>query len=168
MSPVGVGGGSPGPKNANSGGNENCQGQQRQRSLGIPVLPSPGPAFWLQRPIWKHRVGGETSRLPISDDSLVFSLGTNRSVGFGSLANKLAARQSEGAGVVTAPVEQEQREFAIQRKLLGDSCACPHALVFGQIPIPPPVPVPGPDKEEAEIIISPVADLDEVSYLDLS
>lgn len=64
-----------------------------------------------------------------------------------------------------------QCTFHSHRAAVGEG-TCPHALALGQTPFP--LPVPGPDKEEVESdkeetdIISPVRDLNEVSYLDLS
>ncbi|KAL2175965.1 uncharacterized protein P884DRAFT_293161 [Thermothelomyces heterothallicus CBS 202.75] len=64
-----------------------------------------------------------------------------------------------------------QCTFHSHRAAVGEG-TCPHALALGQTPTPPPV--PGPDKEEVESdkeeaeIISPVGNLNEVSYLDLS
>jgi hypothetical protein len=65
-----------------------------------------------------------------------------------------------------------QCTFHSHRATVGEG-TCPHALAFGQTPTPLP-PVPRRDKEDVESdrdevdIISPVRDLNEVSYLDLS
>ena len=64
-----------------------------------------------------------------------------------------------------------QCSFHSHRATVGEG-TCPHALVLGRPPVP--LPVPKRDKEEVESdasdadIISPVRDLNETSYLDLS
>jgi hypothetical protein len=64
-----------------------------------------------------------------------------------------------------------QCSFHSHRAAVGEGI-CPHAVVLGRPPVP--LPVPKRDKEEVESdasdadIISPVRDLNEMSYLDLS